>query len=234
MIMAPSLNLIFVHIPKTAGSSVSFALVPHLDLEQDAFITNSIHAVGDPEKFTNADGIFLSEHATVGRCKRTLGPDKYRAMISVAFVRNPFARAWSSFSYSMLQASNPGPDAMAETVATYRRYCGDGFDAALRNIDETAQHIPMFRPQTTWLPKPQMVTILGRVETLQKDLDRVMTQLDLPVTKSPTENTSSAPGAWRGMSAYAADAIRDYYKSDFDTFGYDTETATAFPAGGQS
>ena len=68
-------NCVFVHIPKTGGSSVRFALGENKQIKKDG-----------------------TSHLKVRGYIEMLGGEKYRSMFSFAFVRNPWDRMVSLFT----------------------------------------------------------------------------------------------------------------------------------------
>lgn len=232
MIISKSRNFVFVHIPKNAGTTVESVLLPHLDPQRDIHVsmnagtTPNLAAAGiDPDTR-------MTKHMTAGEIIRALTPKVYRGHFSFAVSRNPYSRCLSAFSF-IRQKATEMKNGRAIPNAAQRdlgRFVDLSFDDFCADLPAAGAYLRLFRPQVTWLPKPNSVTYVARLESLAQDMGHVFGQIGLGQREAvamPTRNKKTASGDWRAMSPAAAAAIRSYYAADFDRFGYDT----AFPTG---
>tara|TARA_B100000676_G_C18013247_1_gene808003 strand:- start:500 stop:1288 length:789 start_codon:yes stop_codon:yes gene_type:complete len=101
MIVSHKNKFVFVHIPKTGGTSIVQALYPYLDPEQDIII-------GGHERHDNPSTFSASEyeknnqlhkHSSAVEIKKVIGQDIWDEYFIFAFVRNPFARVVSLYEW---------------------------------------------------------------------------------------------------------------------------------------
>jgi hypothetical protein len=82
-----TLKLIFIHIPKTAGTSIEFALGMHSDLETVGL-----------EKYQDQTGNSYTlfgnglQHLTAIQIKKILGNDVFKSYFKLSVIRNPYER----------------------------------------------------------------------------------------------------------------------------------------------
>lgn len=82
MVFSAHLGLVFIHIPKTAGSS----------------ITNALQKI-DPHCQRKLPHTIKSKHVTAQEIRMSLGVECYDRLLSFAVVRNPFERMCSLYAY---------------------------------------------------------------------------------------------------------------------------------------
>ena len=99
MIVSESLNCVFIHIPKTGGSSVRTMLAPALDLSRDLDIRSRKSVRGTRAACGMDPAAAIIKHSRLDRLGKLLGPARLTSMFSFAVVRNPFARAWSALAF---------------------------------------------------------------------------------------------------------------------------------------
>jgi hypothetical protein len=204
-------GFVFIHVPKTAGTSLNKAL----GLNAPLGLANS----------------HLRARNVVPVLKR-VAP----SVISVAFVRNPYARFVSLYNFARADesfyhsASNPGSAP-----------CGKHIDYDIlqgKNLEECAELLvqgklgeqpentqAMWLPQVEWLidyKKILMVDFIGRVESLESDLNRLHRTYGIAIEPVPWLNKSASKQEddpqW---TERARDLVRLYYKRDFEMLGYD-------------
>lgn len=218
-------KFLFVHVPKSAGTSVTRVL--------SAFTCLGDVEVGGTEfgeKLARAYqprfGVY--KHSTGAELRRIVGDRVWADMYKFAFVRNPYARAFSIFTFLKNKFRDwPGSEIM------------DGFDDFDQFVASdfflTDGPDRVLRPQLFWLrtsgdDETLLVDFVGRVESIEVDLAHVVGRLAAGTEGThnesvPHANASSDPGAWR--SAYAAEATRarvaQRYARDFKSFSYSTD-----------
>ena len=249
MIVSYSHNMIFVHIPKNGGTTIESLLKPFLNPDSDLHVSK----VADPA-FTEAVAekslrFRLRKHMAAHQIRKVVLPEVYRSMFSFAFSRNPYSRCFSAFSFMSDRAAmdqrraakglDPTPRPWRQPDFDRGAFLNAAFDEVCTDLPKVAAAHGLFRPQVHWLPEPDSVTFVGRLETLSQDLHQVYRQIGLPtegLATIPHENVKAEAGSWRGMSAASAAAIREFYAADFARFGYDPDfagpdfTGPEFPA----
>lgn len=189
---------LLVHIPKTAGTSILSAL---------------------------SDGVFFRDH-----CKYKVlydaSPSKFSSFFKFCFVRNPFDRAFSTYTY--LKAGGNGTTDLYwmkkinESYPTFEMFVMNYLDSA--NIHEH----PIFVPQYLFIfdyKYKLMVDFVGRFETIDEDFKFVAEKIGL-VDELPHHNKSKhQKNDFR--NEYINDEMRQkvagLYRKDFELLGYETQ-----------
>jgi len=186
---------IFIHVPKTAGSSVADAL---------------FHAP--------------SRHVPYTEYLRA-NPRKFRSYFKFAFVRNPWDRLVSTWSFLRSGGMNERDRAWAsEHLARYMDFRTFVCDGLCRPEVLSWVH---FRPQSDFICAADgvaMVDFVGRFERLQDDFAVVAARLGMDTSLEPS-NTSHHEPFERYYSEETAEVVGRVYARDAETFGYRTPRA---------
>lgn len=210
-------GFVFVHVPKSAGTSVSHALGT-LSTLFDIEVGGTPYGEAIQPALIERWGLY--KHSTAAELRRKLGEEAWSRMTSFAFVRNPFDRAYSTYKY-LLQHKKERP--VMNGFKDYNAFVeSDWWDGS------GPQKILM--PQTSWTHAKgrQVVDLVGRTETMEADLRRILSRAGVPdaivgAVAAPRENVSKEPGrrTRQPLSPRARRKILDRYRSDFEAFGYD-------------
>jgi O-antigen/teichoic acid export membrane protein len=188
---------IFVHIPKTAGTSILRAVY----------------------------GVEWGPHAPLSRYA-AFDRDRFNRYFKFAFVRNPWDRLLSGFSFLRFDPNLPPADRNwaarhLDVYPDFHAFVSDLENPAIRR--QIVSHY-IFRLQVDWLRMPGSsdlaLDFLGRFENLQKDFAVIAERLNiaphLPIMRP------SRRGPYR--EAYTESTRRiaaQIYASDIHAFGYD-------------
>jgi hypothetical protein len=211
MLISQEKRCLFVHIQKTAGSSIAAALQT---------------AIPDMKSF-------LGTHDTAWQARCELGPAEFDDLFSAAFVRNPWDRLVSWYTMIIhargrmswwrrvrqgpvprlweyvYENSNSFEEFVLRCTADVRDFDGRK-SLCLNQFDYIADH----RDRV-------LVNFIGRYESLTADSARLFAHLDLPGLSLPHINRS----AHKHYSAYYTDAlaevVRRRYARDIEVFGYE-------------
>ena len=99
-----SKNYLFIHIPKTGGSSIKRMLEPTLTI-RDVLLGGTPFGEAIVPHYLQKYGI--GKHATAEQLKKVLGYDQNSAMYSFFIVRNPYFR--TLFIFRFLKQWKKGP-----------------------------------------------------------------------------------------------------------------------------
>lgn len=190
-------NVIFVHVPKAAGTSIHNSL------------------------FGRLAGF---GHSTAERYLSIYGPLDYFSAFKFAFVRNPYDRFISSYEYLKQGGNNSNDSRFYEdymkSYASFDDFVLNGFAKS----SAIQKHIH-FRKQSDFLysGKKCLVDFVGRFENLEKDYiyikSIVGSESDLKfVNKSNGRNSDQS----YLQNEASKKIIADFYKLDFENFGYET------------
>lgn len=191
-------KFIFLHIPKTAGSSIQKWL--HL---------SRFPKVEYPEHW---DGnVLWNLHGTAADYKQKLGRS-YDDFFKFTFVRNPWDRMFSIYRFlqTFPNPSTPVPDSFEEFVLAY--------DANNRSPGQIGI-------QTDFILDAignSMVDFVGRFENLYNDLQVVSKKINIVLpTTMYRENTTEHKPYQEYYSDKARKAVEVKFKSDIEYFEYE-------------
>ena len=197
---------LFIHIPKTAGKSVSSLF--GLPLQAKDY-KNPFSWIADP-----------FGHASVTRYQST---PWFKDYFKFSFVRNPFDRLVSAFFYLNRGGINNSDQHFAENhlreyQGNFRRFVLEGLESAIGHTH--------FRPQASWICndgglKP-LVDFLGRYENLENDIRRVSTHLRIPLSTIPHLNYSLRNEWPSYYDNESKTKVLDLYSQDFELLGYNS------------
>lgn len=195
MIISPSKRFIFVHVPKTAGTSVSAALTPF-----------GWSWLQHPR----------TKHETIAEFhKRTFG--LFRRYFSFGFARNPWDRAISAYHFVRTQPDKPVP----KTLTSFERFLADiEAGAAWTQSFKLVSNQASFLLTRTGSPA---VDFIGRYENLRSDFASVQARLGLSLPL-PHLNPTQARGHYsQYYTPELAEAVARIWHADIAAFGYQFE-----------
>jgi chondroitin 4-sulfotransferase 11 len=197
-------NVAFIHIPKTAGSSIHIRYKDYKRL------------VGP----SRADPLPDIHHMGVKEFRKT-HPEGYRLF---AFIRNPWDRLLSGFTEfqntalrngtplsNLIQSSYMGPGG-------FFRFCED-----LSKNKEVVLADVHFKPQITFLDEEADnygVYFLGRYENLQEDWNEFAKSIGYPERLGYRHRQTNHAPYQEMYTSHTKDLVYQFYKQDIKTFGY--------------
>jgi chondroitin 4-sulfotransferase 11 len=197
-------GFIFIHVPKTAGTSIY-----------------------------NALGIDKSHHKFLTYYKEMIDGDVFGSLKTFAFVRDPLSRFLSLYNYARLEVSyfhnNLNPDNSIYGIHQDYELLKNAslYDCAQYLIEGRLVHNApecVWLPQTRWLENDAgliEVDEIGRFETLQKDFSRICLALGLGEIQSGSLDAVNASEKLPpDVDADVINIVRDYYREDYANFRY--------------
>jgi hypothetical protein len=216
-----SFQFIFVHIPKTAGTSLSSVLKPYTnycDLEIGGT------SFGEQIQPAYIKRFGLAKHSTAATIRGVVGTVVWSKYFSFSFVRNPFARCLSTFHFlRKWEGLDPEYAAIIKRFKSFEEYVLSDIWLESHGPDD------IFRPQMYWLKTPNkadvLVDFVGHVERINEDMAYVMdmignAKMRKQLISVPQLNTTKQSSAKDITNAAVIEKIVNKYKVDFDTFGY--------------
>lgn len=233
MLISNSRRFVFVHIHKAAGTSITVAL-------DQTLAWNDLVLGGTPfgqQAWTfYAHRFGLNKHSTAAQIRDVIGSDLWNAYFTFTFVRHPYSRAVSLYTFAE-RAAGSRPRQYVRRLLPKRRPRSWSWPVTqaflqTRSFSEFIRHEDLWRdhgarPQGEWITDDEgriIVDFIGKVETLEEDFATVAGKIGLPVPEVGVHNRSSS----EGWSAYLSDE-RDYqylyerYRKDFEVLGYDPD-----------
>jgi len=203
-----SKRFIFVHIYKTAGTSVRSALVEHV--EEDSQVVKLCNRV--TYKLAGKPAIKPKElawkHAGAGEYLALMGEENFRRFFKFSIVRNPFD--WQVSLYEYIRQS-PGHHLHNFALAV-------DFLSFLRSgVGETT------KPQASFLTSRNgelLVDFVGKFESLDKDFSKICEKIGAhgKLEHLNASTRSNLPEYY--ASPEAIDIVLENFHRDFNLFGY--------------
>lgn len=218
MILSTDFKFIFVHIPKTAGTSVT-----------DAFGSYGRGRVRTIERsisrrlpfFESPERAHFRVHEPAVHMIKKLDRSVYDDFLSFSVVRNPFDHAVSHYEYmKQFRIASTAQKVGSMTFEEYLRY---RVKRPFWN-DTVFARLP---DQTYFLTDAQgklAVNRLIRFENLSAELESLATELHLPEFNLRHVNKTKSKSGKRTFQSYydakTEDLVRQIYDRDFDLLSY--------------
>lgn len=201
-----SLNCVFVHVPRTGGTSVSLALAKYFD-----------DVVWKPDGSIDPDHRSLEQHC------EAYGFDPHQVM-SFAFVRNPWDRYVSFYEFYHRWHLREGSK-VSQHPDSRLAHADLSFEAWMRRFVEDKPG-NLLRPSSRQV---RDVKYVGQFERLQESFDELSQRLGLPSQTLPRVNRAGS--SRRPYQDYYTPALRDFVAElaaeVIDRFGYTFQGTSA-------
>lgn len=207
MLVSESHRFIFVHVQKTAGTSITEVLGP-LALQPPAGrirrLASDLRLVRDWRRHA------FRKHSPLRRAERVLPPDVFRSFYKFAFVRNPWDRLVSWYEFILQDTS-------------HKRHGGTrrlpGFEDFVRR--------ELGRPRRAqwWMLVGRDgalgIDFAGRFEHLETDMAAICGRLGIPYRPLPHVNRTVRRAPYQEYySAELAALVRERWAPEIEAFGY--------------
>jgi hypothetical protein len=220
MLLSPGKKFLFVHIAKTAGTSVRAAL-SRIRM-RDPYYWLMFPAYKLSQATNHKIGTKFPRHAHAIAAKEMLPKEFYDSLFKFAFVRNPWDLQVSSFHHiqrerpQFLGGHNNFTDFLKWKLDPHRQY--------QYHIDTS---IDLQSNYVTGLDGELIVDFIGRYETLESDFERILTRIGEPNIRLPHKRkASSRKKDYREYySDTTAELVYNHFKRDIDLFGYKFDCA---------
>lgn len=216
MLISTSHSFIFVHVPKSAGSSLTSALQPYCLPRRRGLLRRVLSLLPLREDPARAH---FRQHVTAAAIRARIGPQEFARFTSFGVVRNPYDHAVSVYEFLKVQQRRSVGRKLASMsfVEFMRLRAGP----AGMSLEPSPLHMPA---QAHWLADDRdrlLVSRVLRVEHLDRDFTGLCRELGLPPTPLTARNVSrrQATGAYYDAETIAL--VRRIYARDFALFGYD-------------
>jgi hypothetical protein len=208
-------KVIFVHIPRTAGSSVSQVFGICGDDNQ------GVLTPARPDMLYGLVGNKVLQHLTARDIQKRLGKDVYNSYFKFAFVRNPYDRAVSTFHVRKrllprLQMSFR--DFVLKRVAQKKQ---SGMATFFRSRAEKALE-DQFQSQHEFIFNESggsLVDFIARYESIQSDFKKIRDRFGLKA-ELPAMNTSEHGKYQTYYDEDTKKMIGEIYRKDLEIFEY--------------
>lgn len=234
MVILNSKKLIFIHIPKTGGDSISRALQKHMSW-QDLILGGSQFG----EKLVRIWGKEweVQKHSTAAELKQLVGDATMGDYYYFAFVRHPLSRALSYYQWAKTIAEKHKEKQGWRYYARNIPIIGHRWDKNIyrwnaintilktNSFSEFIRHPNVhesigFKAQYNFLYNEkggQMVDFVGKLENIETDIEKISQTLGFDISL-PHKNKSKGKKVEYNPEDQAY--ITKIFKIDYETFGY--------------
>jgi len=196
---------IFIHIPKTGGSSIEDVIWPGDRTEADLWM-------GFVSPYRNKYQTGGLQHLLARQIRQEVGPETFDAYFKFAFVRNPWDKAVSQFSYMAHRTD------LRELIGMTPETT---FDDYLQLIERNP-HVQWER-QVEFVQDEtgrSLIDFIGRFENIQQDAEAVFERIGLRGAVLPHRNASSRRHYSEYFDVPTRDTLARIYAPDIEAFGY--------------
>ncbi|TRZ44988.1 sulfotransferase family 2 domain-containing protein [Robertkochia solimangrovi] len=205
-------QLIFVHIPKVAGTSIEKAF----NMYGDHFNSSFENAFG---QYSHENETYALQHISIFQLEKLgiLQGDKLKKFYSFCFVRNPWDRAVSDFKWHR---------SVRNKNFKFRAYLKEALNITQqyeknRTINYTNCH---YVPQSWYIYDSEGVKgvdFIGKYESLEKDINFIMTQHKMEEVSLTNSNQGKAiPYVFYFLDIRNIFLISKIYREDIKNFNY--------------
>ena len=193
-------KLVFIHVPKTGGTSIHISLKDLYGLEGEE----------------RHDPLPPVHHMSISEF--LLGNPGHADFFKFAFVRNPFSRILSGYSEFTQRPDRRGYHMDIKLYYSFEEFCLD-FQYSEWNKD------PHFRPQNELLCVDGKIAVdyVGKYETLQDNWDTICEKVGLPPAALEVTRKTAHKPYQEHYTAKSRAAIEKYFAEDLALFEYKFE-----------
>lgn len=225
VIISHKYKFVFIHNPKTAGTSIantllSYALENRGDIFIDVFgVWDNITSIDrDLNPFITKDKRFRS-HIKAKQLKSIFDKQKWPwdKYFKFGFVRNPFDRCISEYNYLMQYAILNNKDTKSKWAKT-------GSAIFQYNIKAFIAHRVYPTPHLQWkyffdkCNKNNLLDYVGKFENLESDWNNIVKQIGLPLNKLKLKHLK--PTVRKNYREYFDEKMVDFF---YNTYKIDIE-----------
>jgi len=214
------IKCIFIHIPRTAGSSISTALSQRKK---------------DGERFekTKRDPKESKKiHFSVEQAQKMFGMDVWEEYLTFAFVRNPWDRQVSQYQWRVAKGER---DVAKRDFKEWTKWRWEGWLNWLENPRKVIRGVPQLghKDRAVVLTKAFdeiydekedkiLVDFVGRYENLREDVETLCGKLgvDKDILLPHKHNAKNRPHYTEFYDDETIEIVRKFYKNDIEVLGY--------------
>lgn len=207
-------QLIFIHIPKNAGSSIEEAL--SIRASPKTLLSRSYMP----------DEIYALQHLPFDDLKRVVSPEQWLNYRKFAVVRNPWDRIVSDWHWRRRGGLPLGHMSFPEFVKYVTDTISDpDWGRKFKKADFQTSYMGHFKPQVAYVGTSKDEVRVLRFERLSREwprycMDVIGRELPLPLTNDSARGKKHYSEEYEGNEELI-NAVRVAYKDDIERFGYE-------------
>lgn len=206
MLLSESKRFLFVHVQKTAGTSITELLAPYALAPPSARWDKLVSDLGMRRDWRR---FHFRRHAPLARAERVLPPELYGSLFKFAFVRNPWDRLVSWRAY-ILEDEDHHRHARVRRMRDFTAFVHD--EAGKR------------RHSQWWMLQDAAgrlgVDFVGRFESLERDLTAVCARLAIEQCQLRRTKASQHAPYQTFYTPALADFVARHWAREIEAFGY--------------
>ena len=206
-------KFIFIHIPKTAGTSLA-AYFSQFSTYKDVELGGTVFGEIVSPAFFRRYGV--RKHSRASEIRDLVGKDFWDNSFKFAFVRNPYKRTFSIFTFLKHKFRDWKGNEIMDTF--------DNFEDFVRSeFFWTKGPDRLFATQHTWLYDGDdlIMNFVGKLENINSDVEHISNHLKLEgKEKLGVKNKSSSGVDLKKLPEDVLQRIKGRYKKDFELFDY--------------
>jgi hypothetical protein len=203
MLVSESHRFLFVHVQKTAGTSLTTSLAPHALSPSGSRLNKLLSDLGLRRDWRR---VFLRKHASLRKAQEVLPAEVYGSVCKFAFVRNPWDRLLSWYHY--VQATPSHAD------------CQPGEPFA----DFARRFIAKDRRSQWWMIVDRSgalgLDFVGRFEALEDDVARLGEKLGIAGLALPRAPGGKPRDYRPAFDDKLAEEVQQAWRTEIEAFGY--------------
>ena len=215
MIISHKHKFIFIHIPKCAGSTISYSLLNNLYFElprKDDWRYNELSTKTAEVFQTNpnqGNSANLKQHDTFKTINDYFMKNKLNinSYFKFSFMRNPWERRVSQYKYAKKMAEQTGEDwAIEISLMSFYEFITDRNDSQLNWVNNKKNSVA--------------VDFLGSGRNLQEDFNIICDQIGIPKQELPHKNATKHKHYTEYYDEETKQIVANKCAKDIEYFGY--------------
>jgi hypothetical protein len=207
--MLLSNSFLFIHIDKSAGTSIQRGLQPHAFPRVDSRLRRRLVLLGGLNRLGLHRLVEFPEHVTARVVQNCLPPATYAGLYKFAVVRNPWDRLVSRYAQLLRNPDQP---------SRHTDKAVNGFEDFVRwEIARNKSH------QHTYVCDANgkmIVDFIGYFERLEEDFAKICGRLQVNASL-PKANSSKHEDYRSYYTPATRELVAEHYRRDIESFGYD-------------
>lgn len=200
MVLDRSRNLLFIHIPKTGGTSIEYLLNIPLT----------------PYNFFGIQNGLALQHYTASKMKTWLGEEYFNKCSKIAMVRNPYDRVVSEYYWTIKRDK--------KFATTFKEFLLKIKKIIIENRYDQSPHYDHYKPQSdfVFIDGKNVIDYLGKFENFNSFVEEIIPKFSLDKNKFGHHNKSEYN---RDVDHFedkeCREIVNEIYQMDFINFDYE-------------